>query len=144
MVGWSAAHNLPTLCGEYEECSVIATASRSVSNRSAYTRSVTLGFEVHERSGKPRRYEWCEIDKFMLVESRDDEVGLVPHVGLRFSPEHRRTLADKLWLAPRCHHDAAYANRHIGGYWDGPFGKAVDLMNEWLTRYKAARDLESR
>ncbi|MDT5184725.1 MAG: hypothetical protein QOI29_2883 [Mycobacterium sp.] len=85
----------------------------------------SAGFEVHARWGKPRRYEWCEVDGFMLVETRDGEGDVVSHVGLRFSPELRR------------------ADRHVDGYWDGPLDDAVDLMNEWLARYAAARHLES-
>jgi hypothetical protein len=26
----------------------------------------------------------------------------------------------------------------VMGYWDRPFDEAVDLMNEWLARYKTA------
>jgi hypothetical protein len=49
----------------------------------------STGFDVHPRTGKLRRYEWREIDEFMLVESRDDEGGLVTQVGFRYSPERR-------------------------------------------------------
>ena len=30
------------------------------------------------------------------------------------------------------------------GYWDRPFDEAVDLMNEWLTRYETAREAGAR
>jgi hypothetical protein len=86
-----------------------------------WLRLSSTGFEVRARSGKPRRYEWCEVDGFMLVETRDGEGGVVSHVGLRFSPELRR------------------ADRHIDGYWEGPLEDAVDLMNERLARYRATR-----
>jgi hypothetical protein len=33
----------------------------------------SIGIDVYPRWGKPRRYEWREIDRFMLVERRDDE-----------------------------------------------------------------------
>jgi hypothetical protein len=111
-----------------------------------WLRLSSTGFEVHERSGKPHRYEWCEIDEFVLVETRDEEGGVVPHVGLRFSPERESMRANKIWEAipPRRHRDETSADRHVDGYWDGPLDEAVDLMNEWLTHYKTARDLEPR
>ena len=104
------------------------------------------GFEFHSRTGKLRRYEWREIDTFMLVESRDHEVknGVFTDVGFRFSAERRRTLADKLRLAPPCDRDGTKPGGLVDGYWERPLDQAVDLMNEWLTRYKAARDLKLR
>lgn len=103
----------------------------------------STGFDVHPRTGKLRRYEWREIDEFMLVESRDDEGGLVTQVGFRYSPERRRTLADKLRrvLAPPHGHDGAKSDGVVNGYWDCPIDKAVDLMNEWLARYSTTCEL---
>jgi hypothetical protein len=79
----------------------------------------------------------------MLVESRDDEGGLVTQVGFRYSPERRRTLADKLRrvLAPPHGHDGAKSDGVVNGYWDCPIDKAVDLMNEWLARYSTTCEL---
>jgi hypothetical protein len=98
----------------------------------------STGFDVHPRTGKLCRYEWREIDEFMLVESRDDEGGLVTQVGFRYSPERRRTLADKLRLAlaPPCGRDGAKSDGVVNGYWACPIDEAVDLMNEWLARYR--------
>lgn len=50
-------------------------------------------FELHARTDRPRCYEWREIEEFLVVESRDDEDGVVLDVGFRYSPEHRRTVA---------------------------------------------------
>jgi len=99
------------------------------------------GFEVHPRTGKLRRYEWREIDGFTLVESRDDEGGLVTQVGYRYSPERRRTLVDKLRLvlAP-CGRDGTKSDGVVDGYWRCPIDEAVDLMNQWLARSRAGVD----
>jgi hypothetical protein len=35
-----------------------------------------------------------------------------------------------------CGRDGTEAD--VVGYWDRPFDEAVDLMNEWLARYKTA------
>ena len=58
------------------------------------------GFEVHERSGKPRQYAWSELEDFMFVESQDSEGGVSRHVGIRFVPEPKR------------------ADHAINGYWE--------------------------
>jgi hypothetical protein len=101
----------------------------------------STGFEVHPRTGKLRRYEWREIDEFMLVESRDDEGGLVTQVGFRYSPERRRTRADRLRLvlAPPCGRDGTKSDGVVDGHWARPIGEAVDLMNRWLARSCAGR-----
>jgi len=119
------------------------------------------GFEVNDRLGKPRRYEWREIDKFMLVAtSADPEAAVVApaktfaeaakdddsghsalRVGFRYTPPgRRRTLANKLFrsMSGLRGRDGTKADGLVMGYWDRPFDEAVDLMNEWLTRYKAA------
>jgi hypothetical protein len=83
------------------------------------------GFEVHTGMRRPRRYEWREIDSFVLVESRDDEGGVIPHVGLRYSAQ-RRTFAGKL----------RRKSRVIDGNWGRSVDDAVDLMNAWLTRHR--------
>jgi len=100
----------------------------------------SAGFEVHPRTGKLRRFEWREIDEFMLVESRDDENNVFTQVGFRYSPERCRTLGDKLRsvLAP-CSRDGMKSDGVVDGSWDRPIDAAVDLMNEWLARDKASR-----
>lgn len=102
----------------------------------------STGFEVHPRTGKLRGYEWREIDEFMVVESRDDEGGRLTQVGFRYSPERRRTLADKLRLAlaPPCGRDGMKSDGVVDGYWARPIGEAVDLMNQWVTRSRAGND----
>jgi hypothetical protein len=123
-----------------------AVTRRRRARGDGWLRLSSTEFEVHERWGKPRRYEWCEIDEFILVETGDEEGGVVAHVGLRFSPEHDRMRAERILEAipPKRQRDEACADRHIDGYWDGPLDEAVELMNEWLTSYRAARDLGSR
>jgi hypothetical protein len=115
-----------------------AVIARRRARGDGWLRLSSTGFEIYPRWGKPRRYEWREIDRFMLVESRDDEGGVVQHVGFRFSTKRAPTRTDKIWQAkpPRRH--------RIDGYWDGPLDEAVDLMNEWLTFSRPTRDLESR
>jgi hypothetical protein len=120
------------------------------------------GFEVNDRLTKPRRYEWHEIDEFMLVAtSADPEAAVVApaktfaeaakdgdtghcalRVGFRYTPPgRRRTLANRLWRimsGPPRDRDGTKADGLVMGYWDRPFDEAADLMNEWLTRHKAA------
>jgi hypothetical protein len=119
------------------------------------------GFAVNDRLRRPRRYEWREIDKFMLVAtSADPEDAVVAPaktfaaaakdgdtgypallVGFRYTPPgRRRTLANWLWRimsGPAHDRDGTKADGLVMGYWDRPFDEAVDLMNEWLTRHKA-------
>jgi hypothetical protein len=82
------------------------------------------GFEVHERSGKPRQYAWSELEDFLLVESQDSEGGVSRHVGIRFTSESKR------------------AGHAINGYWECSLEEAVELMNGWLPRHQLARGLE--
>jgi hypothetical protein len=120
------------------------------------------GFEVNDRLRRPRRYEWREIDKFMLVAtSADSEAAVVKpaktfteaakdgdaghsafRVGFRYTPPgRRRTLANRLWRimsGPPRDRDGTKADGLVMGYWGRPFDEAVDLMNEWLTRHKPA------
>jgi hypothetical protein len=112
-----------------------------------WLRLSSTGFEVNDRLGKPRRYEWREIDKFMLVESQpavEDvpaaEWPIIKHVGFRYSPGRRRTLANKLCLIKGRppDRDGTKADGLIMGYWDRPLDEAVDLLNEWLARNTAA------
>jgi hypothetical protein len=124
-----------------------------------WIRLSSRGFEVNDRLFKPRRYEWREIDEFMLVTAYDHTEAAVPApaktfakalkdgdtrpsgwiVGYHYSPGHRRTLANKLWriMSGARDRDGTKTDGLVMGYWDRPFDEAVDLMNEWLTRYKA-------
>jgi len=127
-----------------------------------WLRLSSRGFEVNDRLGKPRRYEWREIDKFMLVATsaypeaavvvpaktfaeaaKDGDTGhSALRVGFSYSPPgRRRTLANRLWRimsGPPRDRDGTKADGLVMGYWDRPFNEAVDLMNEWLARHKAA------
>jgi hypothetical protein len=116
-------------------------------------------FEVNNRLFRPRRCEWREIDEFMLVTAYDHTEAVVPAaaktfaealadgdtwasgwiVGFRYSPSHRRTLANKLWriMCGARDRDGTKADGVVMGYWDRPFDEAVDLMNAWLRRYSA-------
>jgi hypothetical protein len=114
------------------------------------------GFEVNDGTFAPRRYEWREIEKFMLVgpwgevedvvvahgktfaeASRDGDTQAPVRVGFRYSPGHRRTVANKL-LGGLRRRAKTKADGFVMGYWDRSFNEAVELMNEWLTRYKTA------
>ena len=117
-----------------------ALIRRRRANGDGWLRLSGTGFEVHGRWCKPRRYELGDIDEFMLVESRDDEGGVVVQVGLRFSPEHRLGLANKrvlCWVA-RDPRDPTRADVCLDGYWDGPLDEVVDLLNGWLARSRVS------
>ena len=66
----------------------------------------------------------------------------VLRVGFHYSPPgRRRTLANRIWRSisgHMCGRDGTEADGLVMGYWDRPFDEAVDLMNEWLARYKTA------
>lgn len=125
--------------------------------RSWWLRLSARGFEVNDRVFKARRYGWHEIDTFMLVAPVGQVADAVVapgktaaevvkdggtqypvfRVGFHCSPGQRRALSSK--LASGFHsRDGTKADGLVMGYWDRPFDEAVDLMNEWLTRYKAA------
>jgi hypothetical protein len=74
--------------------------------------------------GPPRRYKWCEIDSFILTGASPAE----ERVGFRYSRECHRFR----------HRRGAKPDGLVMGYWDRDPDQAVDLMTEWLTRYKAA------
>jgi hypothetical protein len=125
--------------------------------RAWWLRLSSKGFEVNDRVFAARRYEWHEIDKFMLVapSAHVEHAVVAPpktfadamrdggtqspafRVGFRSSPGHRRKLASKLVSGLRGR-DGTRVDGLVMGYWDRPFDEAVDLMNEWLARYKAA------
>jgi hypothetical protein len=109
-------------------------------NGDGWLRLSSSGFELHGRWCKPRRYEWRDMDEFMLVESRDDDGDVFEHVGLRFSPEHRGALANRRLLgwARAGNRDDAGADVHLDGYWDGPLDELVDLLNGWLARSRVS------
>lgn len=109
--------------------------------REWWLRLSSEGFEVNDRLWGPRSYRWCEIDRFVLVGHRTaPEAGSGPgpqtfsevvrdgaapqavRVGFRYVPELR--------ARPRRAADA-----YVMGWWDRPFGEAVDLMNDWLARH---------
>ena len=115
------------------------------------------GFAVNDRLGRPRRYQWREIDKFMLVaplaeihdavlapgqtfaevirDGTPQRPGLI--VGFHYLPPgRRRRLLSKL-NGSVYDREGTQADGLVMGYWDRPFDEAVDLMNEWLARYKA-------
>jgi hypothetical protein len=98
------------------------------------------GFEVNDRIFRPRRYEWRDIDKFMLVVP-SSEVGAEHHpvvrVGFARAPGHRRSLARRLF-ADFSGLDGTKADGMIMGFWDRPFDEAVDLLNGWRVRHAAA------
>jgi hypothetical protein len=90
-----------------------------------WLRLSTTGFEVNERLfGPPRRYKWCEIDSFILTGASPAE----ERVGFRYSRECHRFR----------HRRGAKPDGFVMGHWDRDPDQAVDLMTEWLTRYKAA------
>lgn len=123
-----------------------------------WLRLSTSGFEVNDRIFRPRRYEWRDIEKFMLVapsaqiehavvapgisfrEAATDGGVRLPafRVGFALSTGHRRSLSRKLF-ADFSGRDGTRADGTVMGHWDRPFDAAVDLMNEWRSRYPAGR-----
>lgn len=113
------------------------------------------GFEVNDRIFRPRRCEWRDVDTFMLVSpsGQFEQAVLAPgttfaeavragdhqppalQVGYSLSPGHRPSLARRLFADFRGS-DGTKANGILMGFWDRPFDEAVELMNEWLARYK--------
>jgi hypothetical protein len=112
---------------------------------------------VNDRVLRPRRYDWRDIEKFMLVaptaeieravlapaisfsEVIKDGGGLpVFRVGFALSTRRRRSLSRRLF-ADFSGRDGTRADGTVMGYWDRPFDEAVDLMNEWRSRYPAGR-----
>jgi hypothetical protein len=138
---------------------LVRTAAHSLrkARRMCWLRLTSKGFEVNDRVFTARRFEWHEIDKFMLVApSADIEYAVVAppktfaeavrggstqspafRVGFHCSPGRRRKLASKLYSGLRGG-DGTRVDGLVMGYWDRPFDEAVDLMNEWRTRYRAA------
>jgi hypothetical protein len=133
-----------------------AVHSLRKARRAWWLRLSSEGFEVNDRVFTARRYGWQEIDKFMLVapSAQIEHAVVAPpktfaealregggqssavRVGFHRSPGHRRKLASKLFSGLRGH-DGTRVDGLVVGYWDRPFDEAVDLMNEWLARYKA-------
>ncbi len=122
-----------------------------------WLRLSSKGFEVNDRVFAPRRYEWREIDEFMLVAPGGRVQDAVPHppktyaeafkdgtsapptvVGFRYLPRsgRRRSLASRIFFNASSA-DGTKADGAVVGYWDRPFDEAVDLLNQWRSRYTA-------
>jgi hypothetical protein len=120
-----------------------------------WLRLSSKGFEINDRVFAPRRYEWREIDEFMLVAPGGHVRDAVPQpsktyaeafrdgthvpptvVGFRYSPRsgRRRSLASRIFFNASAA-DGTKADGPVVGYWDRPFDEAVDLLNEWRLRY---------
>ena len=135
----------------------IAVISRRSGRGDWWLRLSGSGFEVNDRILRPRRYQWGDIERFMLVapsaeiehavlappisfaEAFKDGVALpVFRVGFALSTGRQRPLSRKLF-ADFCGRDGTRADGTVMGYWDRPFDEAVALMNEWRSRYPAGR-----
>ena len=125
-----------------------------------WLRLTATGFEVNDRVFTPRRFGWGDIDRFMLVApaSQIEHAVVTPgatftqslstggdpiaalRVGFHCAPGYRRPLASRVFrpFTAMISHDGTQADGLIMGYWDRPFDEAVDLMNDWLTRYRKA------
>jgi hypothetical protein len=125
-----------------------------------WLRLTSTGFEVNDRIFGARRYDWQEINRFMLVAPSDQVQtavvlpgqtftgalkagpGQLPmlRVGFQCAPGHRPRLA-KLSGDLRGR-DGTRADGVVMGYWDRPFNEAVDLMNDWLAGYRTRNPRE--
>jgi hypothetical protein len=85
------------------------------------------GFEVNDRVFTPRRYQWRDIDTFLVTEGETEEGTLVRHVGFRYKPNYHGPLATRL-----------ISGAAVDGHWDRPDDAAADLMNQWLARHQAS------
>jgi hypothetical protein len=123
-----------------------------------WLRLSSSGFQVNDRILRPRCYEWRDIEKFMLVAptAEIEHAALAPaisfaeavkdggvehpafRVGFALSTGHRLSLSRKLF-GDFSGRDGTRADGTVMGYWDRPFDEAVDLMNEWRSRYPAGR-----
>ena len=112
----------------------VVFAGRVINHVAAWIRGVrgawwlrlsTTGFAVNKRLlGVPHRYKWCEIESFAPA----GHAGTKDRVGFRYSPECHR-------FRPR---RRSKPDGYVVGHWDRPAEEAVELMVEWLTRYRAA------
>ena len=124
VLGWLTAH--------------LVVRSWRIARGGWWLRLSSTGFELNSRLGKPHRYEWREIDKFMLVaQSQHDDSDVCGLVGFQLTPEHPRTYWHNRIRRMFSDREGTRADGLIMGYWDRPFDEAVDLMNEWLTRHRA-------
>ena len=58
-------------------------------------------------------------------------------VGFHYLPPGRRRRLLSRLNGSVYDRDGTQADGLVMGYWDRPFDEAVDLMNEWVARYKA-------
>jgi len=130
---------------------------RSVRRR-WWLRLTSTGFAVNDRIFAPRRYEWHQINQFMLVASTKQigaaivlppktfierlkpASGQAPtlRVGFKCAPGHRPRSA---WLVgDMVSKDRIRADGLIMGHWgDQHLFDVVDLLNDWLERYRGAQ-----
>ncbi len=109
---------------------VVVLGRRGV-RRCWWLRLSSEGFDVNDRIFKPRCYQWRDIDEFMLVDNS-------LRVGFHFSPHRRPSLTRRFTksMTDLRDRDGKKADGLVMGYWDRPVDEAVDLMNEWLARYR--------
>lgn len=93
-----------------------------------WLRLSSRGLEVNDRILGPRRYAWHEIDEFLAA-------GVT--VGMRFTAPRPRMSVSRFWPfgGPFREGDVAL-DATVMGYWDRGCGEAVDLLNDWLHRYR--------
>ena len=129
-----------------------------------WLRLTASGLEINERLGRPRRYQWRDFERFVLVPTSADLdstelapqltygekvaqgikaggatvvlVGLVP--GFQLVPTYPRSYSHKRINRQYRTFDGPTPDGFVVEFWDRPFDQAVDLLNEWLTRYRNA------
>lgn len=132
----------------------IAVASWRSGRGTWWLRLSNSGFEVNDRIFRPRRYRWCDIEKFMLVapSSQIEQAVLAPavtfadavpawddqpasfRVGFAYAGPHRRSVLRK-FFGDFSGRDGTKADGTVMGFWDRPFDEAVRLMNDWRRRH---------
>ncbi|RDH74044.1 hypothetical protein DVS77_33715 [Mycolicibacterium moriokaense] len=135
----------------------LATASWRSGRGSWWLRLSSNGFEVNDGIFRPRRYEWRQIGTFMLVAPAGQwgdavdasdvtfadafrQGGQAPtavQVGYTLAHRRSRSIVREMFFNFRGR-DGSLADGLVMGFWDRPAEDAVDLLNEWRRRYKAA------
>ncbi|ORA35605.1 hypothetical protein [Mycobacterium aquaticum] len=122
------------------------------------------GLEINDRLGRPQRYRWRDFERFLLVPTPADlnsaelaaqltfgekvaqgvehggvpviVVGLVP--GFQLAPTYHRSIWHKRINRLYRAFNGPTPDGIVMEFWDRPYDQAVEMLNEWLKRYRNA------
>ena len=128
-----------------------------------WLRLTASGLEINDRLGRPKRYQWRDFERFVLVPSPTDlgSAELAPQLTyaekVAYARQHSASpipggLVPGFQLVPHYPRNCLQKRRNrlyrtvegptpdgfVSEFWDRPYDQAVDLLNEWLTRYRNA------